>query len=59
MITRAFALFIALLTFMNLLGDLAWPGFDANLWWISFGALPATALDGTGIDSNGAGLRPR
>jgi len=41
MTTRAFALFIALLTFMNLLGDLVWPGFDASLWWISFGGLPA------------------
>jgi len=41
MTTRAFALFIALLTLMNLLGDLVWPGFDANLWWISFGGLPA------------------
>ncbi len=40
MITRAFALFVALLTIMNLLGDLLWPGFDASLWWISFGMLP-------------------
>jgi len=40
MTTRAFALFIALLTIMNLLGDLLWPGFDASIWWISFGTLP-------------------
>jgi hypothetical protein len=36
MTARAFALFVALLTFMNLLGDLVWPGFDASLWWINF-----------------------
>ncbi|MCL4787547.1 MAG: YdcF family protein [Verrucomicrobia bacterium] len=41
MTARAFALFVALLTMMNLLGDLLWPGFDASLWWISFGILPA------------------
>jgi uncharacterized SAM-binding protein YcdF (DUF218 family) len=41
MTARAFALFVALLTFLNLLGDLVWPGFDASLWWISFGELPA------------------
>lgn len=41
MTTRAFALFVALLTLMNLLGELLWPGFDGNHWWISFGALPA------------------
>jgi len=41
MTARIFALFFALLTTLNLLGDLLWPGFDGNLWWISFGALPA------------------
>jgi len=41
MTARAFALFVALLTIMNLLGDLLWPGFDASIWWISLGALPA------------------
>lgn len=40
MITRAFALFVALLTIINLLGDLFWPGFDASIWWISLGVLP-------------------
>jgi vancomycin permeability regulator SanA len=40
MTARAFALFVALLTMMNLLGDVFWPGFDASLWWISFGILP-------------------
>lgn len=37
---RSFALFIALLTLLNLAGSLLWPGFDASLWWISLGCLP-------------------
>lgn len=41
MTARIFALFVAMLTTLNLLGDLLWPGFDGNLWWISFGTLPA------------------
>src|SRR5262249_11471994 len=41
MVTRIFALFVALLTLANLTGDLLWPGFDGNSWWISFGPLPA------------------
>src|SRR5688572_32621751 len=41
MTARAFALFVALLTIMNLMGDLLWPGFDASIWWISFGIVPA------------------
>ena len=40
MTARVFALFVALLTTLNLLGDLLWPGFDGNAWWISFGKLP-------------------
>lgn len=40
MTARVFALFVALLTLMNLLGDLFWPGFDASIWWISLGMLP-------------------
>jgi uncharacterized SAM-binding protein YcdF (DUF218 family) len=40
MTARVFALFVALLTTMNLLGDLLWPGFDASIWWISFGMFP-------------------
>jgi len=40
MITRAFALFVALLTTINLMGDLLWPDFDASIWWISLGVLP-------------------
>src|SRR6185295_12064502 len=40
MAARIFALFVALLTLVNLLGDLLWPGFDANGWWISFRPLP-------------------
>src|ERR1051325_12129184 len=42
MTARIFALFIALLTLANLLGDLLWPGVDAHIWWISFGrSVPA------------------
>jgi len=39
MTARIFALFIALLTLVNVLGDVLWPGFDANIWWISLGRL--------------------
>ena len=41
MTARLFALFVALLTIMNLLGDWLWPGFDASIWWIRLGTLPA------------------
>jgi uncharacterized SAM-binding protein YcdF (DUF218 family) len=42
MTARILALFIGLFTLMNLLGNVFWPGFDSNLWWISFGhQLPA------------------
>ena len=41
MSTRIFALFFSLLTLVNLLGNLLWPGFDANAWWIRFEPLPA------------------
>jgi uncharacterized SAM-binding protein YcdF (DUF218 family) len=37
MTARALALFIGIFTLMNLLGGALWPGFDGNLWWISFG----------------------
>jgi uncharacterized SAM-binding protein YcdF (DUF218 family) len=40
MAARIFAIFIALLTLTNLLGNLLWPGFDASIWWISFGQWP-------------------
>ena len=40
MTARIFALFIALFTCVNLLGDLVRPGFDGNTWWIGFGRLP-------------------
>ena len=47
MTARILALFIGLFTLMNLLGSLLWPGFDANLWWISFGhVLPAWLVKG-------------
>jgi uncharacterized SAM-binding protein YcdF (DUF218 family) len=41
MSTRIFALFFSLLTLVNLLGNIFWPGFDANAWWIRFDPLPA------------------
>jgi len=37
MTSRVLALFIGVFTFVNLLGGALWPGFDSNLWWISFG----------------------
>jgi hypothetical protein len=40
MTVRACALFVALLTFINLFGDLFQPGFNGSIWWISFGRFP-------------------
>ena len=46
MTARVLALFIGLFTLANLLGGVLWPGFDANLWWISFGhRLPVWLTD--------------
>jgi vancomycin permeability regulator SanA len=46
MLSRVLAFFIGLFTLANLLGGLLWPGFDANLWWISFGhRLPVWLTD--------------
>jgi uncharacterized SAM-binding protein YcdF (DUF218 family) len=36
MIARILALFIGCFIAINLLGNLIWPGFDANVWWIHF-----------------------
>jgi uncharacterized SAM-binding protein YcdF (DUF218 family) len=36
MIARILALFIGLFIAINLLGNVVWPGFDANVWWIHF-----------------------
>ncbi len=42
MIARILALFIGLFIAINLLGNVIWPGFDANVWWIHFASwLPA------------------
>lgn len=41
MSARIFAFFVALLTLLNLLGNLLWPGFDASNWWIGFRPLPS------------------
>jgi uncharacterized SAM-binding protein YcdF (DUF218 family) len=38
---RSFALFVSLLTVLNLIGNLVWPGFDASGWWIGLGVLPS------------------
>jgi uncharacterized SAM-binding protein YcdF (DUF218 family) len=48
MIARILALFIGLFTLLNLLGNVLWPGFDANLWLIDFGhVLPAWVAKGS------------
>jgi uncharacterized SAM-binding protein YcdF (DUF218 family) len=36
MTARILALFIGLFIAINLLGNVVWPGFDANAWWIHF-----------------------
>jgi len=36
MTARILALFIGLFIAINLLGNVLWPGFDANVWWIHF-----------------------
>jgi uncharacterized SAM-binding protein YcdF (DUF218 family) len=36
MTARIPALFIGLFIVINLLGNVIWPGFDANVWWIHF-----------------------
>jgi uncharacterized SAM-binding protein YcdF (DUF218 family) len=36
MIARILALFIGLFIAINLIGNMVWPGFDANVWWIHF-----------------------
>jgi uncharacterized SAM-binding protein YcdF (DUF218 family) len=36
MTARILALFIGLFIAINLLGNVVWPGFDANVWWIHF-----------------------
>jgi len=36
MTARILALFIGLFIAINLLGNVIWPGFDANVWWIHF-----------------------
>jgi len=48
MIARVLALFIGLFTAVNLLGNVVWPGFDANVWWIHFAHwLPAWVVKGS------------
>lgn len=36
MSARILAFFIGLFIAINLLGNVLWPGFDANVWWIHF-----------------------
>ncbi len=33
---RAVAFFLGSFTLLNIIGDLRYPGFDANIWWIDF-----------------------
>lgn len=39
-IARGLALFFGGFALLNLLGELRYPGFDANVWWIDFRPLP-------------------
>ena len=43
---RGMALFVGAFTLLNLLGELRYPGFDANLWWIDLRALDARLANG-------------
>jgi uncharacterized SAM-binding protein YcdF (DUF218 family) len=45
MIARALAFFLGAFSLLNVLGDLAEPGFDVNLWWIDLRALPHALAD--------------
>jgi uncharacterized SAM-binding protein YcdF (DUF218 family) len=45
MTARIFALFIALLTLLNLLGKFMWPGYDGNGLWIYLSPLPVWLAD--------------
>src|SRR5436190_10889073 len=38
---RGLALFLGGFALLNIFGNLRAPGFDANLWWIDFRAVPA------------------
>lgn len=39
-IARGLALFFGGFALLNLLGEVRYPGFDANIWWIDFRPLP-------------------
>jgi len=46
-ISRGLALFLAIFSLLNILGELRYPGFDANHWWIDLGFIgrwPAAVL---------------
>ncbi|MBE0535985.1 MAG: YdcF family protein [Phycisphaerae bacterium] len=36
---RGVALFLGVFTLLNIAGELRYPGFDANIWWIDFRAM--------------------
>ena len=46
-ISRGLALFLGIFSLLNILGELRYPGFDANHWWIDLGFIgrwPAAVL---------------
>jgi vancomycin permeability regulator SanA len=45
-LSRGFALFLSGFSFLNLLGNLKSPGFDANLWWIDLRRIPNSGANG-------------
>jgi vancomycin permeability regulator SanA len=45
-LSRGFALFLAGFAFLNVIGNLRSPGFDANLWWIDLRRIPDWCASG-------------
>jgi vancomycin permeability regulator SanA len=56
MIARILALFVGLFIAINLLGNVIWPGFDANVWWIHFGSWMPVWLGKAFLAISGAAL---
>ena len=45
-IARGIALFFGGFTFLNLLGEMLYPGFDATIWWVNLRPLPGALATG-------------
>jgi len=43
---RGVALFVGVFTLLNIVGELRYPGFDANIWWIDFRAVDSRISTG-------------